>query len=264
MLVDAGGVPGSSFDLGRRVDLPALWAFGVTRLGALVLTHGDPDHVGGAPPVVRALHPKSIWEGIPVPGHVSLEALHAMSTRQGIAWRQLRRGQVFSGGAATIRVLNPPEPDWERRKVRNDDSIVLDVRVGDVSVILPGDISAVVERDVFANFRHAPVTIVKAPHHGSAGSSSAALIRATVPRAVVFSAGQRNPFGHPAPAVVDRYAAAGARVFRTDRDGAVVLDTDGHTVSVWTWSGRAELLSRTVTDTQSPPTAESRAPRSAR
>ncbi|HWK10977.1 MAG TPA: hypothetical protein VNR64_13040, partial [Vicinamibacterales bacterium] len=164
---------------------------------------------------------------------------------------------------ATIRVLHPPAPDWERRRVRNDDSIVLDVRVGDVSFILPGDIGAAVEREAFAAYAPALVTIVKAPHHGSAGSSSPALVGRTHPAAVVFSAGQRNAFGHPAPTVVDRYRAAGARVFRTDRDGAIVMDTDGRTVSVWTtWSGRREVFSATSTDVR--PTATPRSSRSPR
>jgi competence protein ComEC len=259
ILVDAGGVPGSSFDLGRRVDLPALWAFGLSRLGALVLTHGDPDHIAGAPPLLPALRPRAIWEGIAVPGHVPLDTLHAIASRDGIAWRQLRRGHVFSAGAATIRVLNPPEPDWERRRVRNDDSIVFDVRIGDVSIILPGDIGASVERDVFGEFSPAALTIVKAPHHGSAGSSSVALIESTAPALVVFSAGQRNPFGHPAPVVIDRYVAAGARVFRTDRDGAIVMDTDGRTLKVSTWTG--ERFSATAV---SRPRAESRRSRSPR
>lgn len=260
ILVDAGGAPGSSFDLGRRVTLPALWAFGVTRLEALALTHGDPDHIGGAPPMLRALGPRAVWEGIPVPGHAPLEALHSAADRAGIAWRSVRSGQTVTIGSATIHVLNPPEPEWERRRVRNDDSIVLDVRVGQVSIILPGDISATVERSIFAPFAPGSLTVVKAPHHGSAGSSSAALIDATHPTAVVFSAGQRNAFGHPAPSIVARYASTGARVYRTDRDGAIVMDTDGRTVRAWTtWSGRREVL-----EVLPPTTSGGSAPRGSR
>jgi competence protein ComEC len=83
---------------------------------------------------------------------------------------------------------------------------------------------------------------VKAPHHGSAGSSSPAFVDALRPDAVIFSAGRRNPFGHPAPAVVARYRAAGAEVFSTADDGAVVVDTDGAKVTIWTWNGRRLLL----------------------
>jgi hypothetical protein len=82
------------------------------------------------------------------------------------------------------------------------------------------------------------------------------LVASTRPTAAVFSAGRRNPFGHPAPAVVDRYTAAGAHIFRTDSDGAIVMDTEGRTVSVWTtWSGRRELISPTATASHTRPAA---------
>jgi competence protein ComEC len=242
LLVDAGGAPGSSFDLGRRVTLPAIWALGARRLGLLMLSHGDPDHIGGAPAVIRALRPGEIWEGIPVPGHAPLQRLHQLAADRGIAWRTVRTGERRRVGAASLRVMNPPDPDWQRVKVRNEDSIVLDVRIGDVEVLLPGDIGQFTERLLLPGLDHAPITIVKAPHHGSAGSSSVELITATHPAVVVFSAGRRNPFGHPAPAVVDRYRAAGTRVFRTDEDGEVIIDTDGRQVVVWTWSGRREWI----------------------
>ncbi|HYT75814.1 MAG TPA: ComEC/Rec2 family competence protein, partial [Vicinamibacterales bacterium] len=242
ILVDAGGVAGSAFDLGRRVTVPASWAFGVRSLDALVLTHGDPDHIGGAPAVLRALAPSQVWEGIPVPRHEPLRRLRAAADRAGIPWVEKRSGQTLTLGAASIRILNPPDPDWERQKVRNDDSIVLEVRVGDVAFVLPGDITQAVEPSVAALFDPAPLVIVKAPHHGSPGSSSPRFIASTHPSAVVFSAGRRNPFGHPAPLVVDRYRAAGAHVFNTAEDGAVVMDTDGKQVMVWTWTGRRLLL----------------------
>jgi len=72
--------------------------------------------------------------------------------------------------------------------------------------------------------------VLKAPHHGSLTSSTPAFIAAVRPAAVIFSAGRDNRFGHPAPAVVDRYRTAGAAIFRTDRDGAIVLDTDGRSI----------------------------------
>jgi competence protein ComEC len=242
LLVDAGGAPGGSFDLGRRVTVPALWAFGVDRLGSLVITHGDPDHVGGAPGVIRALRPQWVCEGIFVFSHGPMIRLHEAADRRGVRWRELRAGHALDAGAASIRVLHPPEPDWERRRVRNDDSVVLDVRLENVEIVLPGDISRDVERTIAGELGRARLVIVKAPHHGSAGSSSPEFIAAAHPAAVVFSAGRRNPFGHPAPAVVDRYGAAGARIFRTDEDGAVVVDTDGSTVVLWTWSGRRDVL----------------------
>src|SRR5262249_51326862 len=153
-----------------------------------------------------------------------------------------RAGETMTMGSARITVLNPPDPDWERQKVRNDDSIVLELRIGSVAFLLPGDITRAVEPGVVARFEPAPIVIVKAPHHGSAGSSSPAFVDAMHPSVVLFSAGRRNPFGHPAPAVVARYRAAGARVFSTADDGAVGTDTDGSKVIVWTWDGRREWL----------------------
>jgi competence protein ComEC len=243
ILVDTGGVPGSAFDLGRRVTLPALWAFGVERLGALVLTHGDPDHMGGAPPLLRALNPASVWDGVPVPRHEPMRQLHAAADREGIPWHTRTAGEAIAAGAVTLRVLHPPPPDWERQRVRNDDSIVIEARLGDVAVLLPGDITQAVERDVVARFDPSPLTIVKAPHHGSAGSSSPAFVAALHPAVAIFSAGRRNPFGHPAPVIVDRYRSAGARLFSTADDGAIVVDTDGGHAVVWCpASGRREAF----------------------
>jgi competence protein ComEC len=128
--------------------------------------------------------------------------------------------------------------------VRNEDSVVLELRFGDVSIILPGDIGRDAENTLTPMLDPRPITIVKAPHHGSLTSSTEPFVSALHPAAVVFSAGRNNRFGHPAPAVVARYRALHSLVFRTDEDGAVVLDTDGQTVQMTTWSGRRITLPR--------------------
>ena len=138
----------SGFDIGQRVVAPALRALGVRRLEALTITHGDPDHIGGVPGVLRAFRPGSIWDGVPVPRHTPLQALNDLATRSGSRGAPCRPAIGREWVAVTISVLHPPLPDWERQRVRNEDSVVLDVRIGDVSIVLPGDIGAEGERAI--------------------------------------------------------------------------------------------------------------------
>ena len=246
-LVDAGGLPGSiTYDIGERVVAPSLWARGTGRLCALVLTHGDPDHIGGAAAVIDDFRP-AIVDGVPVPSHVPLQRLrdHARARRR--PWVRATRGDVWTIGGARVRVWHPPPADWERQRVRNDDSIVIELRYGDVSIVLPGDIGAEVERALAAEIPPAPLRILKAAHHGSATSTTAEWLDALRPEVVVFSCGRENRYGHPASAALRRVLDRGTKVFRTDQDGQVVVETDGETVMVRSFTGRAYTTTTTTT-----------------
>ena len=242
LLVDAGGIPGSTFDMGERVVVPALWALGLRRLDWLLLSHGHPDHLGGGAAALRDLRPREIWEGVPVGGYAPLGELRRLAAAERTAWRTVQSGDRVRAGGLELRVWHPPAPDWERPRVRNDDSVVLEVRWGDVSVLLPGDIGAEVERDLTTGAAQAALQVVKVPHHGSAGSSSARFVEAWRPDVVIVSAGRANRFGHPAPDVVRRYLDAGAAVFNTADEGAITLVTDGHTIDIRTMRGRTLRL----------------------
>ena len=111
---------------------------------------------------------------------------------------------------------HPPLPDWERQKVRNDDSLVIELRYGQVSMLLTGDIGREVEQALLPTLDLLPIVVLKSPHHGSGTSSSDEFIRAIRPQLVLIGAGRANPYGHPVPYVLDRYRAVGARVYRTD------------------------------------------------
>ena len=149
----------------------------------------------------------------------------------------MRAGDRFTVDGVDVLVRHPPPPDWERQKVRNDDSIVIELRWGDVSVLMTGDIGRAVERTLIDATPPAPIRVVKVPHHGSLTSSSNDFVRALAPRAAVFSVGRANHFGHPAPEVVQRYRDIGAEIFRTDRDGAVMVETDGQSLDIHTFTG---------------------------
>jgi len=144
-----------------------------------------------------------------------------------------------------VIVRHPRPPDWERQDPRNDDSIVLELLWRDVSIVLTGDIGAEVERDIAGQFPNVPLRVLKVPHHGSLTSSSIAFLEALRPRIAVVSVGRSNRFGHPAPAVLQRYEEIHADVFRTDRDGAISVETDGSSIDVHTFTNRQLHVQKT-------------------
>lgn len=240
LVVDAGGLGGTaSFDLGDRVVAPVIRQAGVRRLGTLALTHGDADHIGGARSLVLEFRPWEVWEGIPVPRSELLQSVRRLARAKGSRWATVQTGDIVRVDDVDVRVRHPGPPDWERQKVRNNDSIVLELVWRDVSVVLAGDIGREAEEAVTALFAPSPIRVIKVPHHGSLSSSSWNFVRALAPRVAIVSVGRGNRFGHPAPVVLQRYVDVGAKLFRTDRDGAVTIDTDGRSVEVRTFDGRS-------------------------
>jgi competence protein ComEC len=203
----------------------------------VAVTHGDPDHIGGAAAVVRDFAPREVWVGVPVAGHDAERVLQEAARGRRSGWRWLQRGDRMQLGEVELRVHHPPPADWERQRVRNDDSLVIEVRYGQVSLVLTGDISRVVEAGLAGSMDLLPVVVLKSPHHGSNTSSSMPFLLRLRPAAVLVSAGRGNPYGHPTGDVLARYAAVGAHVFRTDRDGQIELATDGQSLEVATFTG---------------------------
>jgi competence protein ComEC len=238
ILVDTGGIPfGSSLDIGARVVAPALWARGLRSLDALVVTHADPDHLGGALTLLDLFRPARLLEGVVVPRHEPMAAVRAAAGEQGSDVEVLRSGHELAWGKARVRVLHPPEPDWERPRVRNDDSVVLEVLYGDVAILLTGDISTEVEREILPRLSPATTRILKVAHHGSRTSSSSALLETWRPQLALISVGRGNSFGHPTADVLRRLESIGATVLRTDLHGQITVETDGRMVRSSTFIG---------------------------
>ncbi len=227
MLIDAGGAWPGGFDFGERVVARYLWARKIMRVDYLVVSHPDLDHFGGMAFVARNFSPREFWVTSALKPEPMYTALMAEVAAEKIPLRVVdssMRGLMLGG--VSVRCLGPAPNEAATRD--NNLSMVLRIAQGSQSVIFTGDIEAAGERALLARTptRALETTVLKAPHHGSRTSSSSAFIAAVRPQVVVLSLGYRNPFGFPASEVVERYLAAGARVFRTDRSGAVSVDFD--------------------------------------
>ncbi len=237
LLFDAGPAYGRDADAGSRVILPYLRAAGVRRLDVLLLSHEDIDHVGGAVSVVQGIAVGEVMATEPDgPVH------WAQARRPDTALRRCAAGQHWSWDGVRFDVLHPASTGGEGGRLGhgNNRSCVLRVRAAGGALLLTGDIEAVAERAILARHGAAAIAaeVVVSAHHGSRSSSSPAFVEASRATAVIHSAGHRNAFGHPHAQVWARWAAAGARNWRTDRQGAVearFAATAGADVSVGAW-----------------------------
>ncbi len=127
-------------------------------------------------------------------------------------------------------MLFPPHDLPVGSKPQNNDSLVMRVNFGESSVLLEGDAEKQVERRIAA-LHHPSASLLKVGHHGSANATTAELVASAKPAFAIISVGWGNSFGLPRTETLKRLADAGARVYRTDLDGAVTFYLDGHTVT---------------------------------
>ena len=214
LLYDAGPQFGTDADSGERLIAPYLRAIGVTRLDAIIVTHNDQDHSGGAASVIENFEVDELLS--------SLSAAHPLRAMVP-ASRPCRTGIEWQWDQVSFALLHPAAADYPARKA-NDLSCVLRISTGARAMLLTADIERLSEAllvERAANALRADVLLV--PHHGSRTSSSAEFLSAVEPSLAVVASGYRNRFGHPNAEVLARYAALQAPVLRTDRDGAITV-----------------------------------------
>jgi competence protein ComEC len=245
-ILDGGGFVGSPIDTGERVIAPVLRARRRDALALAVLSHPHPDHFGGLATGLGGARVGALWdsgqgerEGVAGGYRALLDAMRAQGTPV------LRPPEICGAralGGARLDVLAPC-PGTSPDRGPNDNSIVLRVSYGARAFLFVGDAEHEEEADLLRLDRaRLRADVLKVGHHGSRTSSSPALLAAVAPREAVISSGVRNRFGHPADVTLASLAAAGAHVWRTDREGAVTITTDGASLEVRTARGEAATI----------------------
>jgi competence protein ComEC len=233
MLVDGGGVPDDSFDIGENVVSPFLWSKGIKKIDYLVLTHAHPDHMNGLKAVARNFKITQYWEAFSPPQSPSYEELMSNLKPSAIKKRVFRGFRQQEGGVE-IEAIHPGEEKPNAREASNDKSLVLRVSLGETAFLLAADIGVEAEREICQKNLNIPSQVLKSPHHGSKSSSSKEFLEQVRPRIVVVTVGRGNLYGVPNQEILDRYENAGARVLRTDEEGAVEIAASGKDITIRT------------------------------
>ncbi len=219
LLVDAGP-PVRDLDPGAHPVVRALRARGVRRVEALVLTHADLDHIGGATAVLRSLPVGAVYDpGLAAPKEDLVRVL-ATAAERGVPWRVARAGERLAIDGITIDVLHPPAT-LPAGVETNAASLVALLSFGAFDLLLTGDAYTDAERTIASGLPD--IEVLKVGHHDSDTSTDSLLLASARPELAVVSVGRGNRYGHPSPVVLSRLERSGASVRRTDRDGTLTV-----------------------------------------
>jgi len=216
LLYDTGPYYSPESDAGSRVVVPYLKARGISAIDAVVISHSDNDHSGGALSVFKAISVDRVYSSLPQDHRIVAAAP---------AHTRCQDGQSWNWDGVQFDMLFPAAANYERDAGKaNAMSCTLKITNGAYSILLPGDIEKAQEQQLI--LRHAgklQSTVLLAPHHGSGTSSTIGFLQEVDPRVALFQVGYRNRFRHPKAQVLERYEQLGIENYRNDRAGAILL-----------------------------------------
>ncbi|HWW76819.1 MAG TPA: ComEC/Rec2 family competence protein [Pyrinomonadaceae bacterium] len=228
VLIDAGP-PGA----GKKV-LDALKRAGVTRLDFLIATHAHADHVGGADEVLKAVETGQVYySGYPHTTREYDDFLKAVQQKN-VKLEKAAPGTTLDlGDGALLRVLAPIEPFFEEKDMQaggnepNANSVVVRLDYGEFSMLLPGDAEEQTERRMAQQNADFAAAGLKVAHHGSKYATSEDFLKRGGFRWAVISTSPDNRYGLPSPDALGRLKAAGVKLYRTDLQGEITINTRG-------------------------------------
>lgn len=231
MLIDAG----EPTDGDTVVDY--LKQQGVKALDHVIATHPDADHIGGLPAVLESFpvdHMLMTYaQEEDTPTSYSYERLLTALLDQDIAVTEVAPGQTYALGSASVEILGPASYFAES----NNRSVICRITFGQRRFLMMGDAEKKAENALLETGVDLSADVLKIGHHGSHSSTGTAFLKAVSPTHSVISCGAGNRYGHPHPDTLNTLLEAGIHIWRTDRDGTIVITTDGRRLTVGTEQG---------------------------
>jgi len=254
VLIDGGGVPGAAatggYDVGERRLVPALKRMGVRRLAAVINTHPHEDHVHGLAAVIAQRRVEAVYASAVEGSGAAYRAFLRAARAKGLEVQRLSVGeQLQLEPGLTLTVLASGDlSEWEAFERPtplpsvNDRSVALLLEHPGGRTLFLGDLEARGQRRLMAQggrFKElsiADVDVLLVPHHGDRVTRGTGLLDVVRPKIALISVGP-NRYGHPSAEVLEALAGLGARIARTDRHGAIL-------VQFWPWGVRVATVRR--------------------
>ncbi len=241
-LVDGGS--STAYRVGEERILPFLKYEGIRRLDGVFVTHLDSDHTSGILELLEAVKKRttSLRVGTVILPDIKRKdeaylAMAELAREAGARVLSVKEGDVFSFGKTKLEVLGP-DPERETEPFdSNAQCIVLRVSYGSFDALLTGDVQKEGEENLLEQLRERNISceVLKVSHHGSAHSTPEEFLRELDAKIGVISAGKGNRYGHPDPELLKRLDEAGMEIFRTDLDGALLVESDGKEIRAKSW-----------------------------
>lgn len=223
-LIDAGS--SNIKDVGKHRIIPVLKANGVERLDYLIVTHTDDDHINGVEELMKEkTGSKSFVKTLVLPDiserDEAYQRLESRAVENKVAIEYISAGKGWKGKDYIFECLYPYNGMADDDK--NEMSVVMRLSAGKVNMMFMGDLGKEGERNLISSGVLNKCSILKAGHHGSKNSSGEDFLSITKPFISIVSCGENNLYGHPNKETLERFNETGSRIYRTDRDGEIIV-----------------------------------------
>ncbi len=238
ILVDGGGFSDiSTFDTGRYIIAPFLWGKRIKRVDYVILTHPESDHLNGIIFILDNFSVNMLIKNSDIRDSENYDTIIKTCKKHNIKiYNPLEHNKYLDLESVKLRFFDASKEEFSYNL--NNNSLVFKVIYNDFSMLFPGDILQLREKNLSRRMdMDLDSDVMLAPHHGSLSSSSKIFLEKVSPSSVIISCGWQNRYGFPDEKVLKRYRAMGINIFRTDENGAVFVSSSGSDYTLNSYAG---------------------------